>query len=92
LNDNKEEMNARRVALIHQSFEQIAVLGDRLPKFSYAEFFRIDPSLRAIFWRLHAPATHEVHDDAGAGCAFYTNQEKLLIPSNSSRPSTLAMA
>jgi hypothetical protein len=49
LNGNKEEMNARRVASIHQSFEQIAVLGDCLPKLSYAEFFRIDPSLRAIF-------------------------------------------
>jgi hypothetical protein len=49
LNDNKEETNARRVALIHQSFEQIAVLGDRLPRLSYAEFFTIDPSLRAIF-------------------------------------------
>ena len=42
-------MNARHVALIQQSFEQVAALGDRLSELFYAELFSIDPSLRAMF-------------------------------------------
>jgi len=42
-------MNARHVALVRQSFEQVAVLGDRLSELFYAELFSIDPTLRAMF-------------------------------------------
>jgi hemoglobin-like flavoprotein len=42
-------MDARRITLVQQSFEQVAALGDRLSEVFYAELFNIDPSLRAMF-------------------------------------------
>jgi hemoglobin-like flavoprotein len=42
-------MDARQIALVQQSFEQVAALGERLSEVFYAELFIIDPSLRAMF-------------------------------------------
>jgi hemoglobin-like flavoprotein len=42
-------MNAHHIALVQQSFEQVAALGERLSDVFYAELFIIDPSLRAMF-------------------------------------------
>jgi nitric oxide dioxygenase len=42
-------MDARHIALMQQSFEQLAAFGDRLPATFYAELFAIDPALRAMF-------------------------------------------
>jgi nitric oxide dioxygenase len=42
-------MNAYQVALVQQSFEKAAVLGDKVAEIFYAELFAIDPSLRAMF-------------------------------------------
>ena len=46
---NGDEMDARHVVLIQQSFERVAALGDRLSELFYAELFSIDPSLRGMF-------------------------------------------
>ena len=42
-------MDARHVAVVQQSFEKLAALGERLPQLFYAELFAIDPALRAMF-------------------------------------------
>jgi nitric oxide dioxygenase len=42
-------MDARQVALVQQSFEKAAALGDKVAEIFYAELFAIDPSLRAMF-------------------------------------------
>jgi hemoglobin-like flavoprotein len=42
-------MNAYQVALVQQSFEKAAVLGDKVAEIFYAELFAIDPSLRTMF-------------------------------------------
>ena len=42
-------MDVRHIALVQQSFEQVATLGERLSEAFYAELFGIDPSLRAMF-------------------------------------------
>jgi len=42
-------MDARSVALVQQSFEQAATLGDSVAEIFYAELFAIDPSLRQMF-------------------------------------------
>jgi hemoglobin-like flavoprotein len=42
-------MNARQVALVQQSFEKVAALGDKAAELFYVELFAIDPSLRQMF-------------------------------------------
>ena len=42
-------MDSRQVALVQQSFETAAGLGDKVAELFYAELFGIDPSLRAMF-------------------------------------------
>jgi len=42
-------MNARKIALIQQSFQKIAALGPEAGEMFYAELFAIDPSLRSMF-------------------------------------------
>jgi nitric oxide dioxygenase len=42
-------MTAYQVALVQQSFEKAAVLGDKVAEIFYAELFAIDPSLRTMF-------------------------------------------
>ena len=42
-------MDARKVALVQNSFEKVATLGVQVAEIFYAELFAIDPSLRAMF-------------------------------------------
>jgi hemoglobin-like flavoprotein len=42
-------MDARKIALVQQSFEKVAGLGLKAAELFYAELFAIDPSLRAMF-------------------------------------------
>jgi hemoglobin-like flavoprotein len=42
-------MDARKIALVQESFEKIASLGTEMADIFYAELFAIDPSLRAMF-------------------------------------------
>ena len=42
-------MDARKTALVQQSFEKVAALGLKAAELFYAELFAIDPSLRAMF-------------------------------------------
>jgi nitric oxide dioxygenase len=42
-------MKAREIALVQQSFEQVAAMGEKAAELFYAELFAIDPSLRAMF-------------------------------------------
>jgi nitric oxide dioxygenase len=42
-------MNERDVALVQQSFEKIAAVGEPLAELFYEELFSVDPSLRAMF-------------------------------------------
>lgn len=42
-------MDARKVALVQQSFEEVAALGLQAAEIFYAELFAIDPSLRSMF-------------------------------------------
>ena len=42
-------MNAQQVALVQQSFEKAAGLGEKVAEIFYAELFAIDPSLRKMF-------------------------------------------
>ena len=42
-------MDARKVTLVQQSFEQVAALGTPAAELFYSELFAIDPSLRAMF-------------------------------------------
>jgi len=42
-------MDARKVALVQQSFEKVAAIGLPAAEIFYAELFAIDPSLRSMF-------------------------------------------
>ena len=42
-------MNAHSVALVQESFEKVAPLGDKVPQIFYDELFTLDPSLRTMF-------------------------------------------
>ena len=42
-------MDARKTALVQQSFEKVAALGVTAAELFYAELFAIDPSLRTMF-------------------------------------------
>jgi len=42
-------MDARQVALVQQTFEKAAALGDQVADIFYGELFAIDPSLQAMF-------------------------------------------
>ncbi len=42
-------MNANQVALVQQSFEKAAKLGEKVAEIFYAELFSIDPALRGMF-------------------------------------------
>jgi len=42
-------MNAQQVALVQESFEKAATLGEQVADIFYAELFAIDPGLRAMF-------------------------------------------
>jgi len=42
-------MDAHSVALVQQSFEKVAPLGDKVPQIFYDELFALDPSLRSMF-------------------------------------------
>jgi nitric oxide dioxygenase len=42
-------MTPQQVALVQQSFEKTAPLGEKVAEIFYAELFAIDPSLRALF-------------------------------------------
>lgn len=42
-------MDARKVALVQQSFGKVAALGLKASEIFYVELFAIDPSLRAMF-------------------------------------------
>lgn len=42
-------MNSQQVALVQQSFEKAAALGDKVAEIFYAELFAIEPSLRPLF-------------------------------------------
>jgi nitric oxide dioxygenase len=42
-------MDARQVALVQESFEMAAGLGEKVAELFYAELFAIDPSLRSMF-------------------------------------------
>jgi hemoglobin-like flavoprotein len=42
-------MDAHSVALVQQSFEKVAPLGDKVPALFYEELFTLDPSLRPMF-------------------------------------------
>jgi len=42
-------MNRRQVALVQQSFEKVAALGEKVAEIFYAELFAIDPSLQQMF-------------------------------------------
>ncbi len=42
-------MDARQVALVQQSFEKVAALGEAAAELFYSELFTIDPSLRTMF-------------------------------------------
>ncbi len=42
-------MDARKIALVQDSFEQLASLGDETAEIFYTELFAIDPSLRTMF-------------------------------------------
>ena len=42
-------MDARKIALVQQSFEKVAALGLQAAKLFYAELFAIDPTLRTMF-------------------------------------------
>lgn len=42
-------MDPRQVALVQQSFEKAAKLGEAVAEIFYAELFAIDPSLRKMF-------------------------------------------
>ncbi len=42
-------MNSHQVALVQQSFEKAAGLGEKVAQIFYAELFAIDPSLRSMF-------------------------------------------
>lgn len=42
-------MDTRQVALVQQSFDKVAGLGEAAAELFYGELFAIDPSLRAMF-------------------------------------------
>lgn len=42
-------MDAKQVALVQESFEKAAALGDKVADIFYDELFAIDPSLRRMF-------------------------------------------
>jgi hemoglobin-like flavoprotein len=42
-------MEARKIALVQESFEKVAGLGLQAAEIFYAELFTIDPSLRSMF-------------------------------------------
>lgn len=42
-------MDARKIALVQQSFEKVAAIGLKAAELFYSELFAIDPSLRAMF-------------------------------------------
>lgn len=42
-------MDARKIALVQQSFEKVAAIGLKAAEIFYSELFAIDPSLRAMF-------------------------------------------
>jgi hemoglobin-like flavoprotein len=42
-------MNPHQVALVQNSFEKAATLGDKVAELFYAELFAIDPALRSMF-------------------------------------------
>jgi nitric oxide dioxygenase len=42
-------MDSRQVALVQQSFETAAIMGEKVAEIFYAELFAIDPSLRSMF-------------------------------------------
>ncbi|MEJ2375360.1 MAG: hypothetical protein P8Y53_00925 [Pseudolabrys sp.] len=42
-------MEARRIALVQDSFEKVSALGLQATEIFYRELFAIDPSLRAMF-------------------------------------------
>ena len=42
-------MDAHSVALVQESFEKVAPLGDKVPQIFYDELFALDPSLRSMF-------------------------------------------
>jgi hemoglobin-like flavoprotein len=42
-------VDARKTALVQQSFEKVAALGVTVAEIFYAELFAIDPSLRSMF-------------------------------------------
>jgi len=42
-------MDAKQVALVQESFEKAAALGDKVADLFYEELFAIDPTLRAMF-------------------------------------------
>jgi hemoglobin-like flavoprotein len=42
-------MDARKVALVQDSFEKVAAIGPKVAEIFYAELFAIDPSLRSMF-------------------------------------------
>jgi len=42
-------MNSQQVALVQQSFEKAAALGEKVAEIFYDELFAIDPSLRSMF-------------------------------------------
>jgi nitric oxide dioxygenase len=45
----KSHMDTHQIALVQQSFEKVATLGEKVPELFYAELFAIDPSLRDMF-------------------------------------------
>jgi hemoglobin-like flavoprotein len=49
IGDEEDDMDAHRIALVQQTFEKVAALGEKLPEAFYTELFSIDPSLRAMF-------------------------------------------
>lgn len=42
-------MDARKIALVQESFERVAAMGDAAAEIFYAELFEIDPSLKTLF-------------------------------------------
>jgi hemoglobin-like flavoprotein len=42
-------MKTHQIALIHESYEKLSPLGEKLAELFYTELFAIDPSLRPLF-------------------------------------------
>jgi nitric oxide dioxygenase len=73
-------MDSHQIALVQQSFEKAAALGEKVAEIFYAELFAIDPSLRSMF----KDDMHEQRQKLLAALALVTRSlhtpEKILGP------------